>query len=278
MWSNTKRNRVITVKNVSNDGEDDAYDTRLATITFLYWPDQGNGGTDGSLRNSENWIICTDTRQTSHKTLLLKVKVSRSAIFCLAAADSLLQSANFPRNETLPALLTTYRKCGVLAHVTSSPLSTIAHMSHCLSHTSCVTWKTVRNLENTIVNLCHCGLFSIVSDILEMITIVLSHVHDYSMRMIVFSHVDDYSMRIQTDFTDIRQMTSSTGSMSDLRLVSAWSLHCKLLVTSIIVTFWLTSWQLFSCSRDQGQAGRGNDHGQLFVGLEYLFSPVGIMM
>ena len=151
-------------------------------------------------------------------------------------------------------------------------------MSHCLSHTSCVTWKTVRNLENTIVNLCHCGLFSIVSDILEMITIVLSHVHDYSMRMIVFSHVDDYSMRIQTDFTDIRQMTSSTGSMSDLRLVSAWSLHCKLLVTSIIVTLWLTSWQLFSCSRDQGQAGRGNDHGQLFVGLEYLFSPVGIMM
>ena len=54
MWSNTKRNRVITVKNVSNDGEDDAYDTWLATITFLYWPDQGNGGTDGSLRNSEN--------------------------------------------------------------------------------------------------------------------------------------------------------------------------------------------------------------------------------
>ena len=41
MWSNTKRNRVITVKNVSNDGEDDAYDTWLATITFLYWPDQG---------------------------------------------------------------------------------------------------------------------------------------------------------------------------------------------------------------------------------------------
>ena len=34
MWSNTKRNRVITVKNVSNDGEDDAYDTWLATITF----------------------------------------------------------------------------------------------------------------------------------------------------------------------------------------------------------------------------------------------------
>ena len=71
--------------------------------------------TDGSLRNSENWIICTDTRQTSHKTLLLKVKVSRSAIFCLAAADSLLQSANFTRNETLPGLLTTYRKCGMLA-------------------------------------------------------------------------------------------------------------------------------------------------------------------
>ena len=41
MWSNTKRNRVITVKNVSNDGEDDAYDTWLATITFLYWPNQG---------------------------------------------------------------------------------------------------------------------------------------------------------------------------------------------------------------------------------------------
>ena len=67
--------------NVSNDGEDDAYDTLPGHNHFLVLPWPGNGGADVGLRNSENWI-CTDTRQTSHKTLLLKVKVSRSAIFC----------------------------------------------------------------------------------------------------------------------------------------------------------------------------------------------------
>ena len=61
------------------------------SLSVLAWP--GHGGiTDGSLRNSENWI-CTAPRQPSHKTLLLKVKVSRSAIFCLVFVA---KSCKFP--------------------------------------------------------------------------------------------------------------------------------------------------------------------------------------
>ena len=196
MWSNTKRNRVITVKNVSNDGEDDAYDTWLATITFLYWPDQGTEGTDGSLRNSENWI-CTDTRQTSHKTLLLKVKVSRSAIFCLVFVA---KSCKFPEK---------WNSAGPFDHIQEvwrvSSRYIITPFPHCSYVTLLVTYVMcyVKNCTESEKHNCHSLPLWIVfnCDALEIITIVLSHVTALEMIvMIVLSHVDDNSMRIQTDY------------------------------------------------------------------------------
>ena len=146
-------------RNVSNDGKDDAYDTLPGHNHFLVLPWPGNGGADVGLRNSENWI-CTDTRQTSHKTLLLKVKVSRSAIFCfwppLIPCCKLVQIS-----REMKLCRAFWPQAGSVWRVTSPPLFPIAHMSLLvtMSHTSCVTWKTVRNLErNLIVNLYHCGI------------------------------------------------------------------------------------------------------------------------
>ena len=73
------------------------------------------------------------------------------------------------------------------------------------------------------------------------------------------------------------------GSMSDIRLlVSAWPLHCKLRVLVDIVTLCnIVTWETDNCRhelRTKVKSGEEMTAGNLFVGLEYLFSQVGNMM
>ena len=101
---------------------------------------------------------------TRHKTLLLKVRVSPSAISCSAGADQrwifVANVCKFPGNETL-GLVTTNRKCAACYRECSGlphPLHT-AHMSPRVTYVICYVEQKNLKKQLSIV-----GLFWFVSD------------------------------------------------------------------------------------------------------------------
>lgn len=120
-------------------------------------------------------------------TLLLKVKVSRSAIFCfwpplLIPCCKLVQIS-----REMKLCRAFWPQAGSVWRVTSSPLSPIAHMSRLVTYVMCYVKNCTDSRKYLIVNLYHCGIvFNCEWDLvllhyalIEIIRIVLSHVDDW---------------------------------------------------------------------------------------------------
>ena len=166
------------------------------------------------------------THTTRHKTLLLKVRVSPSAISCSAGADQrwifVANVCKFRGNETL-GLVTTNRKCAACYRECSGlphPLHT-AHMSPLVTFVICYVEQ--KNLKKTIVN---CGIVLIC----EWWEVLSLRIRDYGI--IVHSHIDDNLFWIRIDYL-LRQMTSSWPWVNEWPASGEWWLPCKSLVTLI---------------------------------------------
>ena len=156
MWSGVVKYKMKScneARNVSNDGEDDAYDTLPGHNHFLVlpWPEERRNRCR-LVRNSENWICTdwTDTRQTSHNHPSFKSKSFSVCNILFLTATLLIpccKLVQISREMKLRAGPFDHKQevCGALHHHPFPPLL----ICHDLSHTSCVTWKTVRILENT---------------------------------------------------------------------------------------------------------------------------------